>query len=718
VLVTAQRKSQNLQDVPISISVVSAEDIARNAIFNFADTAQLTPGVELNATSPALAAIKLRGVGADFFAAGAAQSVPIFVDEVAASQPGAVFATMVDVERLEVLRGPQGTLYGRNAPAGAYNITTVAPSMDELKGFLQGSVSRWDSTGEPTLDARGALNLPLLDDQLAMRIAGVYAESDGGVRMGSPLATEETTGGKDHKSIRGRLLWTPGERSEIHLHGQRQSLRDFYSWQLYDGLVPATGGTNTLPAIFSDFGDRTDYGTFRSGSKTDVNDLSLRYLYSGQPFDVAAIVGYQQFETDFQQNQAPNPGAEEGRVLVDLVTDQYTLELRVSDTGEVIDYVAGLFLIQRETVIDSFLSVGGAEVENFLDSEVFGQAAFGNLTYHLDEQWDLSVGLRYDENTDELFTTVDVANFPAVIEEKQDYSHLSWSIKLNHYVSDSMTAYLAVDNAYREGGLSPYIPAILSIGEALGAQSIIDTAPLFFETDKEVSTAFEVGLKGTLADKRIRYSANLFYQQYDDHITRLPEPNFSELTIIGALYTLVNTNVEDVVTQGVELDLSYRISDPWTLDFRLAYFDATVEKWSSRFCSDQFGDSSDQALCPAESGQDLTNAPKINANTQLNYSRQVFDGWLLSSHLSWTWRSESDGDGVTRRYNDALHFLNLNLSLAKGNHLFSLWGKNLTDELSGQIPNEIENGDPTQPSALAIPNTPGRELGVTVSYRF
>lgn len=718
VLVTAQRRTQNLQDVPISISVVSAEELARNAIFDFAETVQLTPGVEVNATSPTLASIKLRGVGPDFFATGATQSVPIFVDEVAASQPGAVFSTLNDVARIELLRGPQGTLYGRNAPAGAYNITTVAPALDEVGGFVQGSYSEWANNGEATVDTRGALNLPLIDDQLALRFSGVYAESDGGIKMGSPLAVEDSTGGKDHKALRGRLLWLPSMDSELHLHITVQDLTDYYGWQSYEGLVPATGGSNAVPAIYSDFNDRTDYGTFRSGSDTRVEDFAVRYLRTDALTDFSAIFGYQKFDTLFVQNQAPNPTDEEGRVDVDLVTEQYTLELRVSDTTDAFDYVAGLFLISRETEVDSFLTVGGADVFNYVETESRGQAVFGNATLHLGEAWDFSAGLRYDENTDELYSAVDVASFPGVIDEQQDFSHLSWSLKLNHYIDDDTTAYLAIDNAYREGGLNPYIPAILSIGEALQNAQIVDTAPLFFGTDEEVSTAFEIGVKGSLLDRKLRYSADVFYQQYKDHITMLPEPNSPQLDIIAALYTLVNGNVEEVVTKGVELDTTYRIADHWTMDFRLAYSDATIEQWNNKFCSDKYGDPSGEAICPAQSGQDLTNLPKFNTNTQVSYTRPLENDWLLFTNLSWTWRSSSNGKGVTQRYNDALNFLNINVGITDGRLLVRLWGKNLTDEIAGQIPKETENGDPTLPSAFNVPFTPGREIGLTVGYDF
>ncbi|MDX1736036.1 MAG: TonB-dependent receptor, partial [Halioglobus sp.] len=656
--------------------------------------------------------------GPDFFAAGATQSVPIFVDEVAASQPGAVFATMFDVARVELLRGPQGTLYGRNAPSGAYNITTIAPTFDRVKGFVQGAYSQWENNGEPTTDIRGAVNVPLVEDRLALRLTGVYAETDGSIKMRSPLATERNTGGKEHRSVRARLLWQPAPASELHLHANYQQLEDFYGWQSYEGLVPATGGTNPVPAIFSDFNDRTDYGNFRSGSDTEVEDLALRYFWSGELTNFAAVAGYQEFVTDFVQNQAPNPTTEEGSVAVELTTRQYTLELRASDSGERLDYVAGLFFISRDNDADSFLDVGGAQVDNVVESETFAQSLFGNVTLHLSRAWDLGIGLRYDDNDEDLFSEVDVAGFPGLIDEDSDSSHLSWSVKLNHFFNDNTTGYLAIDNAYREGGLSSYMPAVLSIGEALGSDAIVDTAPLFFSTDEEVSTAFEIGLKGMLLDNRMRYSAAVFYQAFDDHIRMLPLPNSPDLDIIGALYTLVNGNVEEVVSQGVELDVTYLFAKAWTLDFRMAYFDATVEEWQDKFCSDSFGDPVGEALCPTDSSQDLTNLPKINANTQLNYSRALRGDWQFYSHLSWTWRPASDGEGVTQRYNDALNFFNLNLGVTDGNVIVSLWGKNLTDEIAAQLPNQAENGDPSQPPALNIPFTPGREIGLTVGYEF
>ena len=127
VVVTAQKREESLQDVPISMTVVGAEELAQLSIFDFTETANLTPGVDFFPSVQA-AAIRLRGVGPGSFALTSPQSVAMFIDDIAQGSVGAAFSTLVDVERIELLRGPQGTLYGQNAPGGAYNIPPKRPT--------------------------------------------------------------------------------------------------------------------------------------------------------------------------------------------------------------------------------------------------------------------------------------------------------------------------------------------------------------------------------------------------------------------------------------------------------------------------------------------------------------------------------------------------------------------------------------------------------------
>jgi len=716
IVVTAQRTAQSLQDVPISISVVSAEDLMRNSIFDFAETADLTPGVSMNSSAASLASITVRGVGPSFFAP-TAQSVPLFVDEVPASQPGAVINTLFDVERIELLRGPQGTLYGKNAPSGAYNISTVMPDVGEFSGSVSGAAYVWDANDEPGVDLRTAFNLPITDT-LAARIAAVYAETEGGTEMKHPDAEEDVTGGKDHRSLRVRLLWQPDEVSQVHLISNIQSLDDFYSWRLFDGLVPATGGSNPVPALFTNFSDREDYGALRSRATTDVRDVALKYEWEGELTNLDIILSYQNFETTLFQNQTPWPREDPGSTDFELETEQATFEVRVSDTGDFLDYVAGIFVSDNQSEATTVINLD-AFIPGVVDQETFGAAVFGNFTFHLAEQWDFSVGMRYEDNSQEYVSDVEVVGFAGDIDEKLDFNHLSWSLKLKYFLNEDTTAYLALDNAYRQGGINSYVPAIDAVGEALGNEAIGDTARAFLEYDEEVSTAIELGVKGNLLDNRLRYSLAMFYQEFDDHIIRQNAAQAdSEIGALGSLYTLIFVNAEEVVTKGFELDVAYALSDNLTIDFRSAYFDATVEEWVNRLCTSG-DDDPDGVFCPAESGSDLASAPKLNTNTQITYFGQLDSGWNYFANLAWVWRSESAmNSNITSRYDDPENLVNLTVGFNEGPLSFTVWGKNLTDELTIQTPDDVENGDPALPPALVVTPNQGRQFGVTFGYNF
>ena len=191
------------------------------------------------------------------------------------------------------------------------------------------------------------------------------------------------------------------------------------------------------------------------------------------------------------------------------------------------------------------------------------------------------------------------------------------------------------------------------------------------------------------------------------------------MEILGGLYTLVFVNAEEVTTQGIELDLTYVISERWSVEFRSAYFDATVGEWQDRLCEAGFDAPDDGIYCPAESGSELSELPKWNTNTQLIYFRPLDTGWILYSTLSWTWRSKAAIDSiVTNRYNDPQSFVNFNVGMAKDEFSVTVWGKNLTDQQNIQTPFNTENGDPSLPPALTASPNEGMEYGVTLGYYF
>lgn len=721
VVVTAQRTTQNLQDVPISMSVVSSEDLNNNSIFNFSETVQLTPGVTVNAQNPASAAIKIRGVGPSSLAAGASQSVTVFVDEVAASQIGAVFSTMVDVAQVEVLRGPQGTLYGRNSPSGAYNISTVAPSFQGVEGYVDGTYSQWDNNNEPTVDLRGAINFPILDDKVALRIAGVYADTEGGIKMGSPTAQEDATGGKEHESIRARLVWQISDDSSLNWTTNYKDLVDTFSTATYDGLVPGTGGTNPVAAIFSEFDDKTDYGTERSFSETNVKDTALRYNWSGDLTNIVAILSYQEFESSFLQNQTPHPVLVPSTVDFFTETEQASFELRASDSLDAFDYVAGIYVIDRKGGGGSNILVGGIAVLTETNFKAESQAVFTNTTFHVTQKWDVGVGLRYEDATLEQVSDVVLIGTPFISQNERDVDNVSWSLKVNYFSSDNMTVYFAADNAYRQGGFNSFAPAVLAFGQILNIPEVIEIGARSLAFDNEDATAFEIGVKGITLDGRLRYNVAIFHQEFDNHISNSLLSNAPALvdSFTAPIIALDRTNIDEVLSQGIEFDITYLASKHWTVNFRAAYTDATIEKWDDKLCSIGTDDDSGGALiCPSDSGSALSSDPKLNTNLQLGYNTSLAGDWELFSNLSWNWKDSSDGDGDTDEFNDPINLINLTVGVSDERFTVKIWGKNLIDEHQNQLPFTTENGDAALSAALTGVATPGREYGVSLGYRF
>jgi iron complex outermembrane receptor protein len=715
VIVTAEKRSENVQDVPISIAVVSGDEISALNLFDFVETAQLTPGVALTSGLQA-AAIRLRGVGPGYFALGQPQSVTVFVDQVAQSQVGAVFTTMVDIERLELLRGPQGTLYGQNAPGGAYNITTRAPNFDGYNGYIEGSYSQWDNNNEGKIDTRGAVNIPLIQDTLALRVAGVYTDSDGYIKMENPGSPEDASGGQDVQALRSRMLWQANDAMDINWTVNYQDITQYQEQFNYDGLVPGTGGTNTTASIYNSFKDRRNYGDFRSEDTGDVKDTNVHLRWGDETSQIDGIAYYQSFNTQSDDNREPYPGGL-GIFQIGLDTDLTTFELRYSSEWENLTYLTGLYYLDSESKSDTAVTLTGIDVTQDAKGTTESYAAYLNGTLHLDPQWDLTLGARYDNNKSTLDSNVGFLEFFGAIDDSVDFDHVSWSVKLQYYIKENLNAYLAIDNAYKQGGFNTLTTAMLSLEDIFPFEAAVarDVVPI----KEEVSTAYEVGLKGTALDDTLRFSVDIFYQEFKDH--QLTQPNdVAALGQVAGLFEGAVVNADEVATKGIEFDLTYLLGEHWDVVFAGAYFDATIEDWPGRFCKGGEEQSPDQLYCPKSGGEPLNSLPQWNTNTQLGYQRPLSGDWELYSRLNWTWQSDANYTVNTDRFDTDKNLFSLSLGFRESAIGLDIrfWGKNLTNEDFNIDPGVKPNGDPGLPPAWEGVYWPGREYGVTLSYSF
>jgi iron complex outermembrane receptor protein len=727
VIVTAQKISESLQDVPISISVATSQDIKDINAFDFKDLQQITPGVTFGGGAGLQsAAITIRGVGPAFFAVATPPNVAVFVDQFAQSQIGAVFSTMVDIEQVELLRGPQGTLYGRNAPGGAYNISTRNPNFDGFNGYIEGSYSQFDSSDLATQDIRAAVNIPLLDDKLAWRIAGVYSDSDGFVKMVNPESKDDTTGGKDNKAVRSKMLWQPTEAIDVLWAVNHQDLEQNPGGINFEGLVPGTGGTeiSPVPAIYNKFDKGRNYGDKQSVVTGDLDDTSLHLSWDTNLGTIDALAFYQEFDTFSDENREPYPGGV-GTFQIGVDTDITTLELRLSDATDRFDYIAGLYYFDTNIDSDTLVFEQGVDVNADAEGQTEGYAVFGNVNFHLSPEWDLAVGLRYDDVDDEINATTEFIGIEATLEDqKLSFDHVSWSLKLRNYINEDLTAYLAVDHAFKQGGFNGLVAGVAAVSDKFNLpippavdQAVADTLTY----DEETSYAIELGIKGSFLSGRLSTSADIFYQRYEDHHVAQTNQGVEALgSTFTSFFLAAIDNADEVNTYGIEADATYLIGDYWDVAVRAAYSAPTVEDWSTRFCPSGEEESPDQLYCPKDGGDELTNLPKFNANTQLGYSRPLKDSWEFYSRASWTWQSAPAGTTNTHDFSESKSLLGVSFGVKDSSLGLDIraWAKNLTDEDRNVDPGVKKNGDPDLPRAYRGFQTPGREYGVTLRYDF
>jgi len=345
---------------------------------------------------------------------------------------------------------------------------------------------------------------------------------------------------------------------------------------------------------------------------------------------------------------------------------------------------------------------------------------YANFTWHLAPKWDLTTGARYEKNnvwTESNFAFV----VDSIVDANNDWEHLSWSLKLRHFINPQTTAYLAIDNASKQGGFNNLVPGMLALEPVFPQFGDVSRAMLEF--DEETSTAFEIGLKGAALDSRLNYSLALFYQTFDDHqITQsgAVEALMTPLGDLNALFANQLVNAEEVLTRGVELELFYLLGERWDMTLRASYSDATIEEWNLRFCPPGDEASPDQLLCPAESGEALNNVPPLSTNFQLGYNRPLTADWVLYGRLNWTWQSEPNGGIQFEQFKEDKSIVGLSLGLrspAAGLDL-RLWGKNLTDEDLNVDPFLLSDVDPSLPQTLRGRFHRGREYGLTLNYTF
>ncbi len=636
VIVTATKREASLQDVSVAVTALSDQLIEEAQINSAEDLTQLVPSLNLQkGTNPRQTSFVIRGIGTQSFSSAVEPSVSTMLDGVVMGRSGQAFMQLLDIQRVEVLRGPQGTLFGKNATAGVIHIITKAPT-EEFSGEAMANVAE---DGE----YRGGLSLAgPISDSVGYRLSAIGSSVDGYTRNAFDGAD---LNGSDDWNLRGKLRWLANDSLDVTLTGDFgkrscdctvrsiRSLEPFGGNEdqvqgILDGLAPVVPGEENQEANIN----KAPFSDWESwGSSLEVNwDLNDYTLTS-----ISAIRGYEvNGYTDNDDQPIDAFGFDQ---FGGSEQEQITQELRLTSPGEgAWSYVVGLFYFEQE-VERSFRrqfefvpGMPGISIADFsVDTDNW--AAFGEGTWQLADDWRLVLGARYTDDelgyefqrTSEGFLLAlpsPVAPFDGGISEDD----LSGKVALQWDFSDSGMTYLS----YTQGYKSPALDIIFETNPD-NLQKI----------DPETSEAWEIGIKTSLFDNRAQVNVALFHATYEDFQAQAffdpdgppncPEnnPGCDPDNVTGS-YQLINAG--EVLTQGLEVDFSALLTERLRLTGGLALIDAGIEEYTGGPCS---GGQIYRGECPDGlqdlSGGDLPFSPDWKLSLAAAYTIPLDTGFDL-----------------------------------------------------------------------------------------
>lgn len=697
VVVTAQKRVQNLQDVPIAVQAVLGEQMRSSGIEKMETLAPTIPALHV---SEAFGGdqIFLRGLGpgVNF---GFEQAVGQVVDGFFYGRSRFSRLQFLDLERVEVLKGPQGAIIGKNTTAGAINITTAKPT-SEFEGWISIAEEFEGAEGETY---EGAISGPL-SDKLMARLALRFEDKDG-------FLENKTTGNDDQSrdDLAGRLslLFEPTDNFTAALqYGFSDVEREGRNIQVIH-CTPQMLGFIAMMGIQEDckLNDTRSTSDSRNGvggfefQETEASTYGVTLEWRMENVTFTSLTGYAEYEYQDAGN-ATYTAIENFMIDIEEDYEQFSQEFRLaSNGGGDIDYIVGLFYQDHELTSDFDLNIGalGPNVFNLnrrIMTEQDGDtlAAFGQVTWHLNEQWDVTLEGRYTKEEKDGSSV----QFPAALygkapvpgpgsggpagvfnvhDVKADRSESDFSpgLVLQWRPTDNSMYYASMKKGFKGGGFDHQLVA---------NQSAASDGRFDFEEEEVVS--IELGGKLTLADGAARMNFSIFRNEYD---------NLQVSTLVGPV-TFAVGNAASAITQGAEMDLQWRASEALTLTATLALLDAEYDDFDNGPCS-QYQVS--QMMCPNGSqdlgGKPLQYAPDYSFNVTAEYVWPLSDQLELIGFVRVYGEDEKelslDLDPFTVQDSFTKVDARLTLAEAEGRWQVSLIGRNLGDEETVGFANDI-----------------------------
>lgn len=695
VIVTAQRRKESAQDVPIAVTALSADTLQDAGVVQMPEIAQLTPGLQFTSIG-ATAMPFLRGVGATTSALGSESAVPIYIDDVYISSTPASLMALNSIENIAVLRGPQGTLFGRNASGGVIQITTRVPGqtprLDASVGYANYETSEASVYGSHPLT-----------DNIAGDVAIYYRTQNEG------WGDNVTTGGEVFTgydaAFRGRLAFDFSSSTRLILSGQYFKVKNqvgFATTRLAPGELDQNeryaGGESATEGFYdvalNDWsGNRTDV---RGASANFQHDFGFANFRSISAFTHLKYEGFVDF--DFGGNPA-------ARTLVRLPPKQDTtsqeFQLISPDNDSQFSWVGGVFLMHDVAEYEDQLT-RAPPFQQILNTrqETDSWAVYGQGTYNFTAQTTLTLGARYTEDErDWRGTAVTVAGAGPPNRDatgKRTYGDANYRVALDHHLTDNVMIYASYTTGFKSGFFSNQT---IQVNPADTSQGL----PVKPETVK----AWEAGVKSVLAGGSLRLNGSAFTYDYRDMQVNAFLDNVTRLTI--------NAAAADI--WGVDFDSEWRATDDLTFTLSAEWLDATYDSFPGApfFTMNPAPGGGLTASLNDAAGNDLTNSPEFSGTLGVNYTIPLVSGELaLSGNVYYN--SGIYFEPQNRLKQDSYTLLGAAATWTSADRRWDvmLWGRNLTDE------KVFSAGNPTAgPSGGdSMSPRPPRTFGVRAGVHF
>ncbi len=689
VVVTARRRAENAQNVPIPITALSGSSLDQSGLYRIEDLNDRLPSLNAQFANPRQTSIAVRGLGNNPANDGLESSVGVYLDDVYLGRPGMANQDLIDLDQVSLLRGPQGTLFGKNTTAGVLNLTTSAPS------FTPGGVVEASAGNYGYYQVRGTLTGPIDDDTFAGRISYSKTYRDGFI---DDVTDGRRLNGVDRDGLRAQLLFKPNDALSVRVIGDYEEENSPCCVSVLYNPGPNNGALLKAHLAAADATEVFD-PNFLSTSINDPQYMQVRQgggavqvnwrLDGG--YNLTSITAYRSWyflptndADDTSVSAIVNAGQEDK-------DEQWSQEIRLaSPTGGPIDWVTGLYYFYQYQSNLAFTQYGPAahalyglpgfyndaysQVRAYPETDSY--AAFGQGTWHITDQWSLTAGLRdtQEEKTSKIERNapigapgIDLA-LPAYSsgDLKISDNNVSALLSLGYQFDPNLLGYLSAARGAKAGGINESVPA-----KGLTASSLY--------VSPETANDYELGVKSTWLDQHLLFNVNLFWTDVKDYqATQL------EQTTPGVFVQTLN-NIGGVRTRGVETEFTAKPADWVAFDFNGSYNDAVYTSYANAPCSIE-ATLAKEVTCNL-TGEQVVGAPRWVVNPDVNLTREL-DGGLLGYALAgYSWRSSFFGTADNSEYGVVKSYglLNVRLGLrgdlgSKSKWDVSVWANNALDK--------------------------------------